>query len=64
MAGASVDLTHSLALDVGYRYTRVFEGDAFKFDASDRAAGATGVQGRDNGFNMHTVRAGLRYSFF
>lgn len=64
MAGASVDLTHSLALDVGYRYTRVFEGDAFRFDASDRAAGATGVQGRDNGFNIHTVRAGLRYSFF
>ncbi len=64
MAGASIDLTQSLALDVGYRYTRVSEGEAFAFDAGDRAAGATGVQGRDNGFNLHAIRAGLRYSFY
>ncbi|WP_062113683.1 outer membrane protein [Aureimonas sp. AU40] len=64
MAGASIDLTHSLALDVGYRWTHVYEGKAFAFDAQDRAAGASGIQGRDNGFDIHAVRAGLRYSFF
>lgn len=64
MAGASVDLTHSLALDVGYRYTHVYDGEAFGFDKGDKLAGATGVQGRDDGFDIHAVRAGLRYSFF
>lgn len=64
MAGASIDLTHSLALDVGYRYTHVYGGDAFSFDEGDRALGAAGVQLKDNGFDIHTVRAGLRYSFF
>lgn len=64
MAGASVDLTHSLALDLGYRYTRVFSGDAFEFDDADKLAGASGVQSKDNGFNIHAIRAGLRYSFF
>lgn len=64
MAGASIDLTHSLALDVGYRYTRIYDGDAFEFDATDKLAGASGIQGKDNGFDLHTVRAGLRYSFF
>ncbi|MBB4004675.1 opacity protein-like surface antigen [Aurantimonas endophytica] len=63
MAGASVDLTKQLKLDVGYRYTRVFEGDAFGYDQVDSAFGASGVQGRDHGFNLHAVRAGLRYEF-
>ncbi|MCO6404877.1 outer membrane beta-barrel protein [Aurantimonas endophytica] len=63
MAGASVDLTKQLKLDVGYRYTRVFEGDAFGYDQVDSAFGARGVQGRDDGFNLHAVRAGLRYEF-
>ncbi len=64
MAGASIDLTQALALDVGYRYTRIYEGDAFRYDAKDIAYGASGVQGKDGGFNIHAVRAGLRYSFF
>lgn len=64
MAGASIDITRNLALDAGYRYTRVFSGDAFGFDTADIADGATGVQSKDNGFNIHALRAGLRYSFF
>lgn len=63
MAGASVDISKQLKLDVGYRYTRVFKGDAFGYDEFDTAFGASGVQGRDNGFNLHAVRAGLRYEF-
>ena len=63
MAGASFDLTQQLKLDAGYRYTRISEGDAFGYDAADIAFGARGVQGRDNGFDVHTVRAGLRYEF-
>lgn len=64
MAGATFDLTSKLQLDAGYRYTRISEGDAFGYDERDRAANATGVQGRDDGFDIHTVRAGLRYNFF
>ncbi|MCQ8784245.1 outer membrane protein [Mangrovibrevibacter kandeliae] len=63
MAGASFDLTQQLKLDAGYRYTRISEGDAFGFDADDRSFGASGVQGRDHGFNLHQIRAGLRYEF-
>ncbi|MCX2698017.1 MULTISPECIES: outer membrane protein [Ochrobactrum] len=72
MAGVSYDLTDQLKLDVGYRYLRVNGGKAYAFDAADQSTnpygnavgpGATGAQARDNGFNLHTVRAGLRYEF-
>ncbi|KQT55162.1 MULTISPECIES: outer membrane protein [unclassified Aureimonas] len=64
MAGATIDITQQLKLDAGYRYTRISEGDAFGFDDADAATGASGVQGRDHGFDLHTIRAGLRYDFF
>ncbi|MCB8839283.1 outer membrane protein [Aurantimonas sp. VKM B-3413] len=63
MAGASVDISDKLKFDAGYKYTRISGGDAYEFDANDKANGASGVQMRDNGFNIHTVRAGLRYEF-
>lgn len=72
MAGVSYDLTDQLKLDVGYRYLRINGGKAYGYDAADRSTnpfgnsvgpGATGTQARDNGFNIHTVRAGLRYEF-
>ncbi|WAJ27064.1 outer membrane protein [Antarcticirhabdus aurantiaca] len=63
MAGASVDITDNLIFDAGYRYTRIEDGDAFGYDSEDMKYGASGVQGRDHGFDIHTVRAGLRYEF-
>lgn len=63
MAGATVDLTQQLKLDAGYRYTHIEDGDAHAYDAEDQAAGASGTQLRDNGFDIHTLRAGLRYEF-
>ncbi len=57
MAGASYDLTSNLKLDAGYKYTRVGSGAMFKY------VNGTGTQGYDKGFNLHTVRAGLRYQF-
>ena len=62
-AGASVDITEALKFDAGYRYTRIAEGDAFGYDQVAKENGASGVQYRDNGFDIHTVRAGLRYEF-
>ncbi|MEF2072814.1 outer membrane protein [Consotaella aegiceratis] len=64
MAGATFDITQQLKLDAGYRYTRINGGDAFGYDDEDAAAGASGVQGHDDGFDIHQVRAGLRYEFF
>jgi opacity protein-like surface antigen len=58
MAGASYDLTSNLKLDAGYKYTRVQGGPMF-----DYAVAGNGTQGYDNGFNIHSVRAGLRYQF-
>lgn len=72
MAGVSHDLSDKLKLDLGYRYLRIDGGDAYGYDAADRSTnpygsaegpGATGAQARDNGFNLHTVRLGLRYEF-
>ncbi|WP_245413722.1 outer membrane protein [Fulvimarina endophytica] len=62
-AGVSFDLTSSLKLDAGYKWTHVRGGDAFGYDPDDIALGFTGVQGRDDGFDIHTVRAGVRYEF-
>ncbi|MEN3793268.1 outer membrane beta-barrel protein [Fulvimarina sp. MAC3] len=62
-AGASYDITANLKFDAGYKWTHVNGGDAFGFDSDDIALGATGTQGYDNGFDIHTIRAGLRYEF-
>ena len=64
MAGASYDLTKSLKIDVGYRYVNVEDGDMFGFDEFTADAGASGAQGTDNGFDRHTIQAGIRYSLF
>ncbi|MEC5410318.1 MULTISPECIES: outer membrane protein [unclassified Aurantimonas] len=63
MAGASIDITQNLKFDAGYKYTRIAEGEAFGWDAQDIANGASGVQGYDHGYDLHAVRAGLRYEF-
>ncbi len=63
MAGATFDITDHLKFDAGYKYTRISSGDAFGFDEIDRSFGYDGVQGRDHGFDIHTIRAGLRYEF-
>ena len=63
MAGATFDITDHLKFDAGYKYTRISSGDAFGFDALDKSFGYSGVQGRDHGFDIHTIRAGLRYEF-
>lgn len=61
MAGLSYNVSQSLKLDLGYRYSKTAGGDMFRFDAASTAAGATGIQARDNGIEKHEVRAGLRY---
>lgn len=56
MAGASVDLTHNLKLDAGYRFRHINGGKMFN--------GNYGVgDGYDKGMNIHDVRVGLRYMF-
>jgi opacity protein-like surface antigen len=61
MAGVSYRLADHLLLDAGYKYTRVASGKAFAYDAKDKAYGATGAQIRDNGFDFHALRVGVRY---
>lgn len=56
MVGASVCLTNNLDLDVGYRFSRIEGGRMFEIDAGGGAG-----PGFDNGFDIHEVRAGLRY---
>lgn len=51
MAGASYAFNRSLSLDVGYRYLSVPEVDMFGTDF-------------DDGFDMHQIRAGVRYSLW
>ncbi|WP_026480630.1 outer membrane protein [Ahrensia sp. 13_GOM-1096m] len=56
MAGFSYDISHKLALDLGYRYKKIEGGYQFA------SAGGIG-RGYDHGFEQHQVRAGLRYKF-
>ncbi len=64
MAGVAYDVSNNVKVDLGYRYRRIAGGNMFGFDAATAAAGASGVQGRDNGFSQHQVRVGLRYSLW
>ncbi|MEN5277474.1 outer membrane protein [Brucella sp. TWI432] len=56
MAGASVDLTHNLKLDAGYRYRHINGGKMFE-------GNPTIGNGYDKGMNVHDIRVGLRYMF-
>ncbi|MFC0244092.1 outer membrane protein [Falsochrobactrum ovis] len=56
MAGATVDLTHNLKLDAGYRYRHVNGGKMFE---GNRWIG----DGYDKGMHIHDVRVGMRYLF-
>ena len=60
MAGASVDLTNRVKLDVGYRFSDTQGGDMFRYGATEQGWGASGAKGRDNGFQKHEIRAGIR----
>ncbi|WP_188907196.1 outer membrane protein [Aureimonas endophytica] len=59
MGGASYDLTPNLKLDVGYRYVNIDSGEIGKVTAG----GGTATL-KDDGFDRHTIQAGLRYSLF
>ena len=60
MAGASVDLTNRVKLDLGYRYSDTAGGKMFQYGATERGWGASGAKGRDDGFQKHEIRAGIR----
>jgi len=64
MGGVSYDLTKDLKLDLGYKYSKIKSGDQASFDTTNVAAGATGFQVRDNGFEKHEIRVGLRYNLW
>lgn len=64
MAGMAYSFSRNLKADIGYRYINVAGGDAYGFGTSAVAGGATGVQGADNGFDVHQIRASLRYSLW
>ncbi len=59
-AGVSYDVTDKITIDTGYRYLNVDGGDAYRF------APATGpmLVAEDDGFDRHTIRAGLRFKFW
>ena len=59
-AGVSYDLTHNLKLDTGYTFTHVDGGSMFDFE---RGNANSGQQGFDHGLKIHSVHAGLRWSF-
>ncbi|MCP3054311.1 outer membrane protein [Aurantimonas marianensis] len=59
MAGVAYDVTQNVALDIGYRYLNVEAGDLFGL-----TAGGVDYALRDDGFDRHTIQAGIRYSLW
>lgn len=56
MAGASYCLTENLLIDAGYRFTQIQGGRMFE------ESGYEVGPGFERGFNVHELRAGLRYA--
>ncbi|MGF7006413.1 outer membrane beta-barrel protein [Aminobacter sp. BE322] len=64
MAGVAYDLSQNLKVDLGYKYRRIDGGDMFGWNATDSAAGARGIQGKDGGLDQHEIKVGLRYEIW
>lgn len=62
MAGASVDITHNLKLDAGYRYRRITGGKMFEIGDGLNGANSFTGPGHDKGITSHDFRIGARYS--
>jgi len=60
MAGAAVDLTERVKLDIGYRFTDMDGGKAFGDTVTVPGLGAASVSASDKGFRRHEIRAGIR----
>ena len=59
-AGMSYDLTSNMKLDAGYTFTHIEGGRMFDFESGNANSGQ---QGFDHGIKIHSVRAGVRWSF-
>ncbi|MEO0543931.1 MAG: outer membrane protein [Pseudomonadota bacterium] len=58
MAGVSYEVSHNIALDLGYRFRKIHGEKMFGYEATS----GTGI-GVDDGIESHQFRAGLRYKF-
>ncbi len=58
-AGLSYDLTANMKLDAGYTYKHIEGGNMFSFEGGNANSGP---QGFDDDIEIHTVRAGIRWS--
>ncbi len=64
MAGFAYDINKNLKLDLGYMFRHVGGGNMFGFNTVSAAAGATGAEATDSGFNQHQIKVGLRYELW
>ena len=55
MLGTAIDVNCKVKADVGYRYRHVDDGPMFGYKLN-------GGPGRDDGFDIHEARAGIRYA--
>ncbi|NDW06119.1 outer membrane protein [Jiella pacifica] len=65
MAGVSYDVSQNLKFDLGYRFTDVDGGEMLSISGVDTSTGNTfNATSRDDGFQRHTIQAGIRYSLW
>lgn len=60
MAGAAVDLTERVKLDIGYRFTDMDGGKAFGGTVNIPGIGQANTNVNDKGLQKHEIRAGIR----
>ncbi|MFD2236111.1 outer membrane protein [Aureimonas populi] len=63
MAGLAYNINRSLAVDIGYRYLNVDGGDMYNLALDGDFAGS-GLSSQDDGFDRHSITAGLRYKLW
>lgn len=63
-AGVAYNVNRNIALDVGYRYLNVDGGAVYDLPLDSIGLPGSAIMSDDNGFDRHTITAGLRYKLW
>ena len=63
-AGVAYSVNRSISVDLGYRYLNVEGGEMYNLPLDSEGLPGSSLTAEDDGFDRHTIMAGLRYSLW